>query len=381
MKLKMSRLVLLDEISKANKIIDAKIINPELLGVHLEITNDAIIFLSSNGGVNWKATINKKTDPFLEIQEVGTLLIKGRYLIEVLRKIEENLVELSVVEENQLVIKTDKVRFSLQILNADDYPLIGFRENGVELKLNPSELRKGINQTIISIDEYNKKIIFTGMNLQGVSGDNFLKIFTTDGFRISTKNISLTTPLTEDVEFTLSFKLLGELIRLLDGCKELVIYLFEGYITFVFNQNSLLQTTLIEGKYPNVANAFPKSFPTTLKLGRTTFLKALNRANLTNEEGNTPVVVLDIDQERIELSSTSLEIGNYAETLTNFEFEGEPQKISFNIKYLLDAFRTFDHEEVVVGLISSVKPLEISSLKDEGIDTTLKQLVLPLSIG
>jgi|GEM_PF-914407 len=52
MKLKMSRLVLLDEISKANKIIDAKIINPELLGVHLEITNDAIIFLSSNGGVN-----------------------------------------------------------------------------------------------------------------------------------------------------------------------------------------------------------------------------------------------------------------------------------------------------------------------------------------
>ncbi|ATG97706.1 DNA polymerase III subunit beta [Mesoplasma lactucae] len=378
MKLKMTRSILLDEISKANKIIDPKAVNPELLGVYISVENDSITLLSSNGNMNWKARVNKSTDENFEVESVGNILIKGRFLIEVLRKIDDEIVELSKVENNELVIKTSKVRFNLQILDAESYPLIGFRETGAELEINPKELKKAIQQTMVSVDEYNKKLIFTGMNFQGKQGDSFLKVFTTDSYRISTKKLNLKSPLNEDIEFTITYKTLNELIRLLDGANELKMYILDGYITFDLDHNALFQTTLIEGKYPNVERAFPDNFETKLVIERQKIIKALGRANLTSEEGMTPIVTLEIDDDKIDLSSNSPDVGNYSETLTGFEFEGKEQKISFNIKYLLDAFRTFEDDKVSVNLISSVKPLEIENTTT---DKSLRQLVLPLSIG
>jgi len=377
MNLKINRLILLDEISKANKIIDPKAINPELLGILFTVEAEKIVILSTNGSMNWKSTINQKRDSHLEIKKIGKILIKGKYLIDILRKMEDAVIELNMVESNELIIKGQTAKFKLQILDETNFPLVGFRENGNVIKIDPKELKKAISQVIISIDEYNKKILLTGMNLKGNKDQKILEIYTTDSFRISKSTIQLTERLENDLDITIPLKTLTELLRLTDSTNELKMVLVEGYLTFIFDGHSLLQTILIEGKFPNVERAFPTTYPTKITLTKAKIMKAINRANIGNDENIAQTVSLEIGADNIKITSQSIDIGNYDEDFKDFNFIGEQQSISFNIKFLLEALRTFEGNEIELNLIGPTKPLEIKEVNNDN----LRQLILPLSIS
>jgi len=377
MNLKINRSILLDEISKANKIIDPKTINPDLLGILFNVEAEKIIILSTNGSMNWKSVINQKRDPHLEIKRIGKILIKGKYLIDILRKMEDDVIELNMVETSELIIKGQTAKFKLQILDETNFPLVGFRENGNVIKINPKELKRAISQVIISIDEYNKKILLTGMNLKGSKDQNTLEIYTTDSFRISKSTIKLAERLENDLDITIPLKTLTELLRLTDSTSELKMILVEGYLTFVFDGKSLLQTILIEGKFPNVERAFPTNYPTKITLTKAKIMKAINRANIGNDENIAQTVSLEIGADNIKITSQSIDIGNYHEDFKDFNFTGEQQSISFNIKFLLEALRTFEGNEIELNLIGPTKPLEIKEVNND----SLRQLILPLSVN
>jgi len=377
MNLKVNRQIFLEEIVKANKIVDPKTINPELLGVLITVEEQKIIILSTNGSMNWKAVLTAKKDPQLEIKETGKILVKGRYLIDLLRKMEDEVVNLNVVETNELIITGKSLKFNLQILDPNNFPLIGFREQGNKINLDPKELKKAIAQVIISVDENNKKILLTGMNLKGSKNQKFLEIYTTDSFRISRRLIQLDQELKMNVDINIPFKTLTEILRLADSTTSMMAIIFSGYLTLVFDGYALLQTNLIEGKFPNVERAFPNDFATRIILNRAKIIRSINRANIGNEENVAQSVTLDIKNDIIKLSSQSIDVGNYDEDFRDFKLTGTEQLISFNTKFLLEALKSFDTEEIELNLISPTKPLEIQTLDDE----SLKQLILPLSIN
>jgi len=377
MNLKMNRSILLDEIVKANKIIDPKNINPEMLGVLVIVEPERVIFTSTNGSLNWKSFVNKNIDPHLETKQVGKFLVKGKYFIDILRKMEDEVVELVVVEDSELIINGKNLKFKLQILDANQFPLIGFREHGNEIDLDPKEFKKAISQVIVSIDEFNKKIILTGMNLKGSQGASSLEIYTTDSFRISRRVLKLNKKLEFDIDINIPLKTLSELIRLADTYSEMRVIIIEGYLTVNFDNHSLFQSTLIEGKFPNVERAFPDEYATKVILNKSKIIKSINRANIGNEDNIAQTVTLDINSNVINLTSQSADIGNYDEKFTDFNFDGESQLISFNIKFLLEALRTFDNDQLEFDFINASRPLEIKEFNND----SLKQLILPLALN
>jgi len=377
MNLKMNRSILLDEIVKANKIIDPKNINPEMLGVLVIVEPERVIFTSTNGSLNWKSFVNKNIDPHLETKQVGKILVKGKYFIDILRKMEDEVVELVVVEDSELIINGKNLKFKLQILDANQFPLIGFREHGNEIDLDPKEFKKAISQVIVSIDEFNKKIILTGMNLKGSQGASSLEIYTTDSFRISRRVLKLNKKLEFDIDINIPLKTLSELIRLADTYSEMKVIIIEGYLTVNFDNHSLFQSTLIEGKFPNVERAFPDEYATKVILNKSKIIKSINRANIGNEDNIAQTVTLDINSSVINLTSQSADIGNYDEKFTDFNFDGESQLISFNIKFLLEALRTFDNDQLEFDFINASRPLEIKEFNND----SLKQLILPLALN
>ncbi|ATZ17599.1 DNA polymerase III subunit beta [Mesoplasma melaleucae] len=370
MKISINKDVLLEELSKASKIIDPKSFNPALLGIHIEASFDKLVIISSNTSTSFKSDlINENSD--LVIDQPGKILVKPKFILELLRKLDSEFVTLSTFGENELEIITKKSNLKVSILNFDDFPILGFVERGIELSINPQEFKNTLNQTINSISMYNQKVVLTGMNLK--IKDNKISFVTTDLFRVSLKEITLNENTSEEIDIIIPHKTLLELSRLIDNVNDFKIIMHDGNATFKLD-NNLLQSTLIEGRYPNVYSAFPVTHEIKLELNARTILKVLSRFELTTDSNIASVVNLDIGVSEIILKATIAETAKYEEKFTDYKFEGSTSlNINFNTKYLIEAIRTFDDQLIYMTFNTQNKPVLITGAQKRD----LKQVVLP----
>ncbi|AHI53414.1 DNA polymerase III subunit beta [Spiroplasma sabaudiense Ar-1343] len=360
----------LEELSKASKIIDLKSSNPSLLGISIEASVDKIVIISSNGSISIKSSISKK-DSGLEVNEVGNILVKGRYLIEILRRIDDQFIDITLIENNLIKVKGEKAEFHLNILDHEDYPLIGFRENGNKFTISASILKKAMTQTLISVDENNKKLSLTGLNFS-VSG-NELNISGTDSYRLSQKKIILSESL-ERLDINVPIKTINEFIKIVSDKDEVEFIQSDGYVTLIFG-NTIFQSTILEGQFPDINAAFPKDFNSIITLGNKEFAKVISRADIPSEENSSTVVNLKLQGDTIFIKSNIQQIGNFEEEFQEFDLKGlDDQNISFNSKFFMDAVRTFDTKVLEIKIIDNKKPILITSPEDHG----LVQLVLPM---
>lgn len=370
MEILVNRSVLLEELSKANKIIDVRNVNPSLSGVLLEVGIDNLTIVSTNGSLSYKSILNANNAE-LEIKEPGKLLVKTKYILDMLRKIEEDFVSLVAVENNELKIITKKVEFNINTLSPDEYPLIGFRERGTEIIVNAKEFKHSLAQTIISINEWNKKIALTGSNLK--TTEDKLIISTTDMHRISQKSIPLNNPVKEQINIIIPFKTIVELPKFLDVAKEIKIVINEGYATFIIGQ-TIFQTNLIDGQFPTVDSVFPTEFANIMTVDSKILMKTLSRADLPNEDGLASTINLKINQGLMLVKTNIIEVGHFEEEFTDFKLKGEGGlTINFNSKFLQEAIKTFDGETIELKFVNSTRAVVINKVGNEN----LKQVVLP----
>ncbi|MBY7704362.1 DNA polymerase III subunit beta [Vibrio harveyi] len=370
MNIRINRMVLLDNLQKAVKVIDYKNTNPSLTGIYLNAENEKVSIISTNGTLSFKSILDNKNSD-LEIKQEGKVIIKPKYVLEMLRKLEDEFVTLTMVEDSELIIRTHNSDFNVSVLNADDYPLIGFREKGTEIVLNPNEVKKTIYQVIVSMNENNKKLVLTGLNLK--VEENKVIFSTTDSFRISQKVVQANSKIVEHVDITIPYKTVSELPRLLDNAKNLKIILFEGYITFIID-NVVFQSNLIDGRFPNVQIAFPKEFETIISLKQRVISKLLSRFDFPTDDGMPSIVNIKVDNDKIYFKTSISEVGKYEEEFEDFSIEGNKNiSISFNTRFLIEAIKTLDDEIIELKLINSTKPIILNNMSDED----LKQVILP----
>lgn len=374
MKFSINRAILLEEIYKANKILDSKNPNPTIGGIFLELTMDKLTIISTNTVLSFKSVLtNSNAD--LDINEPGKILIKGRYVIEMLRRLDDQFVNFTAVENSELRISTNSSEFNINILDAEDYPSLGFREKGTILELDAHEFKRTLAQSLISIDEWSKKLSLSGLNVHVV--EDKVVFSATDLFRITQKTININEKHAEEINITIPYKTLLELPKLVENAKTMKIVISDGYVTFVIN-NVLFQSNLIDGQFPNVSAAFPTEFATVVYVESKKLLKTLNRADLPNDDGLPQIINLRIENDRIYVKSTVSEVGNYEEEFTDFKLEGTGNLvISFNSKFLLDALKTFDNDPIKLQFVNPTRPVIICKQSSD----ELKQVVLPTYLG
>ncbi|ACU79029.1 DNA polymerase III, beta subunit [synthetic Mycoplasma mycoides JCVI-syn1.0] len=370
MNFSINRMVLLDNLSKAAKVIDPKNVNPSLAGIYLNVLSDQVNIIATSGILSFKSILNNQNSD-LEVKQEGKVLLKPKFVLEMLRRLDDEFVVFSMVEDNELIIKTDNSDFSIGVLNSEDYPLIGFREKGIEFNLNPKEVKKTIYQVFVSMNENNKKLILTGLNLK--LNNNKAIFSTTDSFRISQKILEIQSDNNEDIDITIPFKTALELPKLLDNAENLKIIIVEGYITFIID-NVIFQSNLIDGRFPNVQIAFPTKFETIITVKQKSILKVLSRFDLVADDGLPAIVNIKVNEDKIEFKSFISEVGKYEEDFDDFVIEGNKSlSISFNTRFLIDAIKTLDEDRIELKLINSTKPIVINNVYDEH----LKQVILP----
>ena len=157
-----SQEALLDAINIIQRGLPTRTPLPILNGIKLEVKEDHLVFTSSNSDLGIQMIVQ---DESLEVLATGQTVIPGRYLIDITRKL-DGPVEMSLIENKVLLIRSDRVEYKLHTMNVEDYPEVNFLENNTPIKFSAALFKEIIKETNYATSELEKRPILTGVNFK-----------------------------------------------------------------------------------------------------------------------------------------------------------------------------------------------------------------------
>lgn len=349
---------------------------PILSSIKFEVRQDHIILTSSNTDIAIQVLLD---DEDLKIVNTGTITVTGRYLIDIIRKIDSQKVEFSLIEERILIIKADRSEFKLRLMDASDYPEIDFLDESSEpLVIDANKLKDIIKETNYATASSEKRPILTGVNFK--YNNDKLYLVATDSYRLSQKELVLRSK-AEDFEAVIPNKSLDELSKILDYAEnDVEVFVSPNKILFKFT-NIMFQTRLLEGNYPDTTRIIPTVFPVSIPFNKEELLHAVERVSLLSpkdRDSNYNIIKLQLKSDKtVEISSTNAEIGDANELLIpTGDTIGPIINIAFSSKYLVEALKSFNSTEVTINFAGEVKPFILKG----NLDDNLIHLILPVRI-
>ena len=371
MQFKISKSVFNATLSFVGRAIGVNSPLPELSGFKLEATENELIVIASDSEVSIKKSIQAdKKENSLEIIEVGSVVLDARYLTEIVRKMDSDIVHFELLDGALTRIAGHLAQFNLNGMPAANYPAIDFSTPEKSITMASSDLHSLISQTLFATSDKETRPILTGINFN-YDGETLIGV-ATDSFRLARKRLILD-KVGEPFNITIPRKALNEITKVLEDEENITLAISNKKVQFL-NDHNIIQSRLLEGIYPDTNRLIPEQFITTLKMNTREFLNAIDRASFIKSSEGIPIVRLNIDNEKVEISSRSQEVGSSLEELVPVSFEGEPLRLSFSGKYLMDAIRSLNSSEVLIQFSGDMRPTIITNEKD----VTILQLVLPV---
>ena len=372
MKFTIKKEVLMEAINKVSKAISSRNVIPVLAGIKFELTSKKLVLTASDNDITIQTFINCDDEEIIKVKEEGSIIIQGKYISDIVRKLPDKYINIEVVDELKILIYTENSEFNLNGISESEYPNIDLGESKSHIELSPSVLKEIVNQTAFatSIDE--NKAILNGINFN-ITGD-MLECNATDSYRLARKVIKLEKSSKENQNIVIPSRNLVEFTRIIDDSDEMIeIHIFNNKILFKY-QNLLFQSRLINGTYPNTSNLLPKDYLVKLHFNINNFYDVVDRVSILTSDKDKNTVTLETDGNNLIMKSSSAEIGRVEEKMIITKDQDIDVKISFSSKYMMDALKSFNTETVELHFVGEIKPILLKSSEDE----SLTQLVLPI---
>ena len=372
MKFTIKKEVLMEAINKVSKAISSRNVIPVLAGIKFELTSKKLVLTASDNDITIQTFINCDDEEIIKVKEEGSIIIQGKYISDIVRKLPDKYINIEVVDELKILIYTENSEFNLNGISESEYPNIDLGESKSHIELSPSVLKEIVNQTAFatSIDE--NKAILNGINFN-ITGD-MLECNATDSYRLARKVIKLDKVSKENQNIVIPSRNLVEFTRIIDESAEMIeIHIFNNKILFKY-QNLLFQSRLINGTYPNTSNLLPKDYLVKLHFNINQFYDVVDRVSILTSDKDKNTVTLETDGNNLIMKSSSAEIGRVEEKMTITKDQDIDVKVSFSSKYMMDALKSFNTETVELHFVGEIKPILLKSSEDE----SLTQLVLPI---
>ena len=369
MKLKIEKDILLENLNAVSKAMSTRNINPVLNGIKFELTKKGLSLTATNNDITIKSFIDKSN--IKEIKEEGTSIIYGRYLLDIVRKLSENLISIEEVDGNKAMISTKNSKYSLNCFPEADFPKIDLKETSDPIVLSSSTLKEIINQTSFATSLQESRPLLTGINIKIVG--NILECVATDSYRLAKKVIQINKTLEESVNIVIPARNIIELLRIIELEENIEIHTFNNKVLFKY-KDILFQSSLLSGTYPNTDNFVPKEFELEIEVNTNEFYNVVDRASLFAQSKDKNTIQISIDKNNLVINSYSQEAGKVEEKMEIVNPKNGELKISCSAKYLLEALKTFESENIKLYFNGQIKPIIIKE-NDKG---DLIQLILPI---
>ena len=293
------------------------------------------------------------------IIEPGKIALEAKIFSEIIKKIPDNDVCIETDESGKTNIECEQIQCSIMGRKGDDFSHLPEIEKENKITLSQFDLKEVIRQTIFSVsDNENNKMTVTSL----------------DGNRISVRNIELQESYPK-MEVIVPGKTLSEVSKILPGeAKDTInLYLTDKHILFEFGETKVV-SRLLEGKFYNIGQMLSNDYETKLTINKMELLRCLDRSTLFVKESDKKPIILKIENEQMNLMISS-QIGSMKDQIA-ISKEGKDLVIGFNPKFLVDALRVIDEEEVTIYLINSIAPCIIRDEK-----SSYLYLILPINVS
>ena len=311
-----------------------------------------------------------------DIEESGSVALNARLFTEIIRKMPGDYVEIETDDKLVTQCKCGQAKLKISGLPADEFPTIPEEElEAVQAryKLKSNILRDMIKQTIFSVSVDPSKAVLTGELLE--INDNTLRVVAVDMFRISYRSTALPGD-SPDASAVVPAKALNELSRAISGdTEEDIDFYFTNKRALFGTNNFIMSVRLLEGEFIRYNQIFNQDFTTMVVINRSMMLGSLERSVLVAMENRQISITLDIRDDALIITSQSEKGQTYDEIPC--ETDGTDMQIFFNPRYLIEALRAIDDDNIVIKFNTSRSPCTIQSLTDET-QGDYKYLIVPL---
>ena len=373
MKLKIKKSVLMENLNKVSKAISTKNLIPTLAGIKFDLTKEGLLLTASNNDITIQKFI-KVEKKNMEIDQEGIAILQGKDILEIVRVIPDENINLEVVDDAKVLIYTDdeRIKYDLNVINKNDYPNVNLEKSEKFIILDTASLLDIVKETAFATSNDESRPVLTGISFK-INGD-LLECIATDSYRLARKNIRLSKPVDENYNIIIPGKNIIEFSRILDtSSKEIKIHIFNNKILFE-NDDLLFQSRLISGNYPPTAKSIPEEFNLVIKANLQELYNVIEQASILTTDKEKNIVSLSTKDNLLTVKSVSNEKGKAEMKMNISKNNDEEITIAFSAKYMMEALNALNTEEIEMSFVGEVKPIVIKNTKDDG----LLQLVVPI---
>lgn len=348
MKFECNRHKLTEAVTNVQRAVSAKSSTPALEGILMKAENNQLSLF----GYDLDICITTIIDAHI-INE-GATVITAKLFSEIIRKLPEETITIDVDEKNIVYITSGKVDYKIIGMPAGDYPEIPVIRSTDVIKIDGETLSSMIRQTIYAVSDKDIKPAHKGSLFE--IENKSLRIVSVDGYRLAIRTEKI--DYEGEKKFIVPGKSLLEVTKLItDNCENIDIIVSGRHIIFRINTYSVI-SRLIEGEFMNYKTSIPSIHATKLKVNTRQLINTIERMSLLlTDKMKSPIRCL-IDNGMIKTSCTT-PLGQASDEL-NALIEGEGVEIGFNNKFLLDALRYSETDEVKLMLNGSLSPMVVT---------------------
>ena len=354
-----------------SKAITQRTTIPVLKGILLSATNDNKLKLTAS---NLDLSIERTID--VNVEREGSIVISdSKFFMDLIRKLPNEPVNIEVTENENILIKTLNTEVKCVSQSADEFPGINdVDEVKAQLSFDREILNDMIRKTqfCASIDETKGVIVGVLIELE----EDSMNMVALDGFRMAVTREQMRNERKEKI--IISAKIMNELSKILSETNEEkdenVSFILSDKRAVMLLEGTKVVMRLLEGDFINYKEILPKEKSTTVKINRETMIEAIERASLLAKEGRNNLIRITVTENLMNITSASEE-GAVKEDII-MEKSGENLEIGFNSKYIMDALKAIDDDEVLIEMTSAVKPCLIKPIEGNGYE----YLILPVRI-
>lgn len=288
------------------------------------------------------------------VEEAGGAVLNARTFCEMLRHLTGETLSLECDEKNICTLKSDVDVYTTISLDPAEYPELPKITEEVPFTVSKSVLKSMIKQTIFAVSMDDSKTVHRGVKFE--ISDGTLRLIALDGYRLAIRK-EFTEYTGKDLKFVVPAKALNEIVKFIDDEDEFInLSIGRRHIIFDIAGYSII-SRLLEGEFLDYRSAVPTAKSTVVRLNTSAMIKCIESASVVITEKMKSPIKFIFDEDVVKLSTVTAQ-GSFNSKMAA-SVDGKRTEIGFNNRYVVEALRSCESDEVLLNLNGPLAPAVI----------------------